>query len=73
MAPKPDRPKPPRRTVQFPPPIAELLACGDNRTYDEHELLFTACGTRGCDQHPTHRHFCRIRKHLNPGHVPDDP
>lgn len=60
-----------RRVVQFPAPAAELLACGDARTYDQREILFTACNTRVCDQHPTFPHFCRIRKHRNPGHIPD--
>jgi len=65
-----ERPPPRRRYVQFER-SAELLACGDPRTFDEHEILFTACGTRVCDLHPTFVHMCRIRKHRNPGHIPD--
>lgn len=61
---------PPRR-VQHEEPPAELLDCGDPRTYDHREITFTACGTRVCDQHSTFEHFCRIPKHRNKGHVPD--
>lgn len=63
--------RPPRRQVQFQKGPDELLACGDVRTYDDREILFTACGTRVCDQHPTFQHFCRIPKHRNKGHIPD--
>ena len=63
--------RPPQRQIQFQAPPAEMLACGDPRTFDEHEIIFTACGTRVCDQHPTFQHFCRIKKHRNPGHIPD--
>ncbi len=65
------KPPPPRRQVQFQPPPPEMLACGDERTYDEHEILFAACGTRVCDRHPAFQHVCRIPKHRNPGHAID--
>lgn len=61
----------PRRRVRFEPPPPELLGCGDPRTYDDQEILFAACGTRVCAKHATFQHFCRIRKHRNPGHAPD--
>lgn len=56
------------RVTRKAPAEAELLACGDPRTFDEREILFTACGTRVCDQHPTFVHTCRIPKHGRPGH-----
>lgn len=40
-----------------------MLACGDERTHDEHEITYLACGTRVCDQHAGFPHACRIPKH----------
>lgn len=67
---RPERPAPVRRFVEFEKQV-ELLACGDPRTFDEHEITFAACGTRVCDEHAQFEHVCRIRKHRNPGHIPD--
>lgn len=74
MPPAVRRPEPPdrasrKRITRQARPV-ELLACGDPRTHDEHEILLAACGTRVCDRHPTFQHACRIAKHNNPGHDP---
>lgn len=61
--PREPRPAPVRRFVQHREPPAEMLACGDERTHDEHEITYLACGTRVCDQHAGFPHACRIPKH----------
>lgn len=65
------RQPPPRRRVEHEEPPPALLACGDRRTYDHREILYTACGTRVCDKHPAFEHFCRVPKHRNKGHALD--